>query len=64
MPVGSGAVWSVETHGDLPDVDAMTGPDGFLDAFSIPPQTFPLGPRRGGGSYTESARSFFTMGDD
>jgi len=23
-----------------------------------------LGPRRGGGSYTESARSFFTMGDD
>ena len=62
LPAGSSAVWSVETHGDLPDVDAMTGPDGFLDSFSIPPQTYPLGRRQGGGSYTESSRSFFTMG--
>jgi hypothetical protein len=63
LPPRSTSSWSVETHGDLPDVDAMTGPDGFLDAFSIPPQTYPYGPRRGSGSYTDSTQISFTMED-
>lgn len=63
LPPRSISVWSVETHGDLPDVDAMTGPEGFLDAFSVPPQTYPYGPRRGAGSYTDSFHSAFTMDD-
>ena len=64
LPPRSSSIWSVETHGDLPDVDAMTGPEGFLDAFSIPPQTYPYGPRRGAGSYTDSVHSAFTMDAD
>jgi hypothetical protein len=64
LPPRSSSSWSVETHGDLPDVDAMTGPEGFLDAFSVPPQTYPYGPRRGAGSYSDSAHFFFTMDGD
>jgi len=64
LPPRSSSVWSVETHGDQPDVDAMTGPEGFLDAFSIPPQTYPYGPRRGAGSYTDSIHNSFTMDGD
>ena len=48
----------------IEEVDAMTGPEGFLDAFSIPPQTYPYGPRRGAGSYTDSVHSAFTMDAD
>jgi hypothetical protein len=64
LPPRSSSVWSVETHGDLADVDAMTGPEGFLDAFSIPPQTYPYGPRRGAGSYTDSIHNAVTMDAD
>ena len=59
---GTPFVWSVETHGDAPDVDALAGPDGFLDPFSVG-ETFPVGPGRGGGYYTESARNAGTMSD-
>jgi hypothetical protein len=57
---GAQVEWSVETHGDAPDVDALTGPEGFLDPFSVN-ATVPVGPRQGGGYYTESARSGATM---
>jgi hypothetical protein len=59
---GTPFVWSVETHGDAPDVDALAGPDGFLDPFSVG-ESFPVGPGRGGGYYTESARNAGTMSD-
>jgi hypothetical protein len=59
---GTPFVWSVETHGDAPDVDALAGPDGFLDPFSVG-ETFPVGPGRGGGYYTESARNQGSMSD-
>jgi hypothetical protein len=59
---GTPFVWSVETHGDAPDVDALAGPDGFLDPFSVG-ESFPVGPRRGGGYYTESARNEGSMSD-
>jgi hypothetical protein len=60
---GTSFVWSVETHGDAPDVDALTGQGGFLDPFSVS-SSFPVGPGRGGGYYTESARSFAEMSED
>jgi hypothetical protein len=59
---GTPFVWSVETHGDAPDVDALAGPDGFLDPFSVG-ENFPVGPGRGGGYYTESARNAGTLSD-
>jgi hypothetical protein len=63
VPPGVVGLWSVETHGSAASMDALAGPDGFLDPFSIG-ETFPVGPGRGGGSYTESARQTFTMGSD
>jgi hypothetical protein len=63
VPPGVAVTWSVETHGDAPDVDALTGPDGYLDAFSLG-TAFPVGPNRTSGYYTESERRSFTMGED
>jgi hypothetical protein len=60
---GLAVTWSVETHGDAPDVDALTGPDGFLDAYSLG-SSFPIGPNRSDGYYTESERRGFVMGSD
>jgi hypothetical protein len=60
---GTPFVWSVETHGDAPDVDALTGPNGFLDPFSVS-ASFPVGPGRGGGYYTESVRNRAQMSED
>lgn len=63
VPPGVAVTWSVETHGDAPDVDALTGPDGYLDAYSLG-SAFPAGPNRSDGYYTESERRSFTMGAD
>jgi hypothetical protein len=60
---GLAATWSVETHGDAPDVDALTGPDGYLDAYSLG-TAFPIGPNHSDGYYTESERHGFIMGSD
>lgn len=63
VPPGTEFVWSVETHGDAPDVDALAGPDGFLTPFSVG-ESFPVGPARGSGYYTESARRSASMSSD
>ena len=63
IPPGIVGIWSVETHGSATSTDELTGPDGFLDPFSIG-ETFPVGPGRGGGAYTESVRQSFTMGTE
>ncbi len=56
LKAGGSYVFRVETHGALADVDAMAGPTGFLDAFSISDSAdTPSGPRTGDGSYTLSA---------
>ena len=48
--------WSVETHGDYPNVDAAAGPDGLYDAFALEVNV-PTGPSRGSrGYYTNSER--------
>jgi hypothetical protein len=61
VPPGVGVTWAVETHGDAANVDAFAGPDGYLDAFAGG-DTYPRGPNRSDGYYTESERRFFTMG--
>jgi hypothetical protein len=42
--------WSVETHGDHPNVDAATGPGGLYDSFALE-LNVGTGPSRGGGGY-------------
>jgi hypothetical protein len=59
---GTTARWLVQTHGDIADVDAATGPEGFIDAFALR-RTFPVGPRRGAGSFTKSAERIVTVID-
>jgi len=63
VPPGVNVTWSVETHGDAPDVDALTGEAGYLDAFSIG-TAYPIGPNHSDGYYTESERRSFSMGQD
>jgi len=55
--------WSVETHGDAADVDALTGPDGFLSSFARGRDNS-SGPLRGDGYFTESEQRGFTLGTD
>jgi hypothetical protein len=45
-------VWHVAVHGSHDDVDAMTGPDGYLQPLTD--QGVPEGPRRGNGTYAMS----------
>lgn len=63
VPPGTEVTWSVETHGDAPNVDAAAGPNGYLDSFAFG-TTYPVGPSRSDGYYTESERRGFTMGSD
>lgn len=63
VPQNVAVTWSVETHGDAPSVDAVAGPDGYLDAFSTG-ESYPIGPNRADGYYTESERRGFVMGAD
>jgi hypothetical protein len=63
VPQNVAVTWAVETHGDAPDVDALAGPDGYLDAFSLG-TSYPVGPNRSDGYYTESERRGFVMGAD
>lgn len=51
--------WSVATHGKYESVDAMTGPGGFLDEFSLDTYA-PNGPARPRGEYTNTESRFFT----
>ncbi|HEX5072859.1 MAG TPA: hypothetical protein VFW03_06640 [Gemmatimonadaceae bacterium] len=45
--------WNVETHGKYASVDAMAGPNGFLDPFTLNDH-IPQGPSRADGAYTTS----------
>jgi hypothetical protein len=60
---GVAVTWSVETHGDAASVDTLTGPDGYLDAYSLG-SAFPIGPNRSDGYYTESERRGFIMSSE
>jgi hypothetical protein len=60
VPPDTAVFWSVETHGDLPSVDAMTGPAGFLDPFALRAD-FPRGPSTADGYFTESERRELTV---
>jgi hypothetical protein len=50
--------WAVEAHGSFATVDAMAGPEGFLDPFSLK-REFPTGDRQGGGEFTISEERWF-----
>jgi hypothetical protein len=60
VPPDTAVFWSVETHGDLASVDAMTGPTGFLDPFALRAD-YPRGPSTADGYFTESERREFTV---
>lgn len=60
VPPDTAVFWSVETHGDQPSVDAVTGPAGFLDPFALRAD-FPRGPSTADGYFTESERREFTV---
>jgi len=57
IPPSKECFWWVESHGSVATVDAAAGPTGFLAAFTH--HTLE-GPRRGGGSYTESIHRSIT----
>jgi hypothetical protein len=53
--------WSVETHGDLPSVDAATGPEGVFDSFALE-KNIGTGALRGSqGYYTNSDVRFVNI---
>lgn len=56
---GARHYWTVEVHGTAESVDEATGPDGFLDSYSIYDDS-PRGPRRGDGTYSYSGLRMFT----
>jgi hypothetical protein len=55
---GDAIRWNVETHGAFDSVDAMAGPDGFLDLFAW--ENGPVGPLTDDGEWTNSAPRYFT----
>jgi hypothetical protein len=61
LSIASGvpAYWSVETHGDIPTVDAATGPNGYMDRTYSFGQ--PVPPTLNDGYFTESERRDFTV---
>jgi hypothetical protein len=50
--------WRVATHGKLGSVDAMAGPNGFLQPFDNY-NDVPYGPLQGDGEFTRSATRYF-----
>jgi hypothetical protein len=57
---GAAHNWVVEVHGTASNVDEATGPEGFIDSYSIYDDS-PRGPRRlANGSYSYSAYRGFT----
>jgi hypothetical protein len=54
-----GHTWTVEVHGTADSMDEATGAEGYLDGFSYGSEE-PRGPRGGDGSYSFSARRYFT----
>lgn len=58
-------VWGVETHGSVPDMDAATGPLGFLDALSSEGFVHrgAPGPASSEGSFAVSRLSTFKFGE-
>lgn len=63
IPPGTDFNWQVETHGDVPNVDACAGPNGYLDPFALL-NNYPGGPNHNDGYYTQSELRGFTMGED
>jgi hypothetical protein len=57
---GTSVNWSVETHGEYADVNAATGPNGFIDALAYWRGTTPLRPELSDGYYTGTEQRFFT----
>lgn len=51
--------WLVETHGQFASVDAMAGPNGYMDAFGNNNYR-PWGPHHTDGAFTTSGLSYFT----
>jgi hypothetical protein len=62
--LGTG-VWGVETHGPVPDMDAATGPLGFLDALSSEDFDYrgAPGPASSEGSFAVSRLSTFKLAE-
>jgi hypothetical protein len=60
VPPNTPVYWSVETHGDQPDVDAATGPNGFMDAMAQRGYE-PEGANLGDGYFTESEQRNLTI---
>jgi len=60
VPPNTDVYWSVETHGAAPDVDAATGPSGFLDSY-VELGDVPDGPTLRDGSFTRSEERAFTV---
>jgi hypothetical protein len=58
VPPGVENEWFVEQHSSATTVDEAAGPNGFLDSFAY---GSPQGPRRGPGTYAESAHRFYSM---
>lgn len=52
-------VWSVQAHGNFQSVDAMAGPDGFIDSFGWR-HGDPSGPSQQDGTFSTSAKTAFT----
>ena len=63
---GTPHAWQVQTHGTFASVDAMASPTGYADAFSrdayafVPMSYAPAGPNTESGTFTKSAKRFFT----
>jgi hypothetical protein len=56
---GGNHFWRVERHGSASSVDALAGPQGYLDPFSVS-DDFPYGPRTGDGTFSISTGRSFT----
>jgi hypothetical protein len=56
---GDKYLWRVETHGAFASMDAMAGPQGFMDEFSGD-DSEPLGPNNTNGAFTISVSNEFT----
>ena len=56
---GGSHYWRIERHGSASSVDALAGPQGYLDPFSVT-DDFPYGPRTGDGTFSVSTGRSFT----
>jgi hypothetical protein len=61
LGAGVPAFWSVETHGNVVDVDAAAGPAGYMSPIAQRSDHQPFGPNNADGFFTESERRDFTL---